>query len=145
MICTIALRSDAPPFTVSTRRVRVPAASVSACRRALAAPGMLVVYGDRHLGRVLGRIEAPAEHRGWLLVLQLGSTADFACLRTVDPATVHECRPNPTRFARWFFQPSLPSPDVVAHLAGQGYLSESWIDRLTWKPGASLAGHRPAD
>src|SRR5580700_848011 len=91
--------------------------------------GCWSLYGDRHLGRVLGRIEAPAEHRGWLLVLQLGSTADFACLRWVDPASVRECRPNPRRFARWFFQPSLPAPDLVAHLAVQGYLSECWIDR----------------
>jgi len=110
----------------------------------MAKPGMLVIYDDRHVGRVLGRIEAPAENRGWLLVLQLGSTADFACLRTVNPATVHECRPNPSRFARWFFQPRLPLPDLVTHLASQGALSEAWIDSPL-RPGATPASHRPAE
>ena len=145
MTYEISLSSGAPSFLVSRRRVRVPAASVAPGRRALAAPGMLVVYGDLHLGRVLGRIEAPAELRGWLLVLQLSSPADFAYLRWIEPASVRECRPNPSRFARWFFQPSLPAPDLVAHLAEQGSLSEPWIDRLTWRPGAAPVRHRPAE
>jgi hypothetical protein len=145
MTYEILLRSGARMFTVSRRGVRVPAASVPTACRALAAPGMLLVYGDRHLGRVLGRIEAPAESRGWLLVLQLGSTADFACLRSVDPATVHECRPNPARFARWFFQPHLPAPDLVAHLATQGALTEAAIDPPTLRPAATPARHRPAE
>jgi len=145
MIYEILLRSGERPFTVSLKRVRVPAASVPPACRALAAPGMLVIYGDRHLGRVLGRIEAPAEIRGRLLVLQLGSTADFACLRSVDPASVRECRPNPSRFARWFFQPHLPAPDLVAHLAAQARLSDAWIDPPVLRPGAAPAKHRPAE
>jgi hypothetical protein len=145
MIYKIQERSGTPPLTVSTQRVRVPAASVPAGCRAYAAPGMLVVYGDCHLGRVLGRIEAPAEDRGALLVLQLGSTADFAYLRRVDPADVLECRPNPRRFARWFFQTRLLAPDVVAQLAARGTLSERFIAELTLPPCAAPAKHSPAE
>ena len=144
MICKIQLRSGEPPFTVSLQPVRVPAASVPPCSRAMAAPGMLLTYGDGHFGRVLGRIEAPAEHRGWLLVLQLSSTADFAYLRWIDPESVRECRPNPSRFARWFFQPHLPTPDLVAHLADQARLSEAWIEPPALPPGAAPARRRPA-
>jgi hypothetical protein len=142
MIYEILLRSGAPPLIVSMKRVRVPAASVPPGRPAMATPGMLVSYDDRHVGRVLGRIEAPTENQGWLFVLQLGSTADFACLRSVDPATVHQCRPNPSRFARWFFQSRLPAPDLVAHLATQGALSEAWIDSPALREGTT-AGAAP--
>jgi hypothetical protein len=144
MTYKIQMHAGAPPFVVSMEPARVPAASVPPCRPATAAPGMLVLYGDGHLGRVLGRIEAPAENRGWLLVLQLGSTADFACLRSVEPARVRACGPNPSRFTRWFFQPHLPAPDLVAHLADQGALSEVWIDLLTPRPAAAPARRRPA-
>jgi hypothetical protein len=56
---------------MSTKRVRVPAANANA-GPALAEPGILVVYGDGNsIGRVLGRIEVPVEHRDQLVVLQL--------------------------------------------------------------------------
>ncbi len=142
MIYSIPERSGTRPFVMSTRRVRVPAASVPSRSRAVAAPGMLVVYGDHHLGRVLGRLESPAASRGWLVVLQLGSTADFACLRWVDPASVVQCRPNPGRFASWFFQASLPTPDALAHLAARGSLSERGMAELPSGP-ATAPGRQP--
>jgi hypothetical protein len=145
MIFKILPPSGEQAFTVSMKKTRVPLASVPPARPALAAPGMLVTYGDGHLGRVLGRIEAPAELRGWLLVLQLSSTADFAYLRWIEPASVRECRRNPSRFARWFFQPHLPTPDLVAHLADQARLSEAWIDPPALPRGAAPAKRRPAN
>jgi hypothetical protein len=97
MTYEILLRSGAPPLIVSMKRVRVPAASVPPGRPAMATPGMLVIYYDRHVGRVLGRIEAPAENRGWLFVLQLGGTADFACLRSVGDRPRMQAEPKPLR------------------------------------------------
>ena len=144
MIYRIPERSGTRPFVMSTRRVRVPAASVPSGSRAVAAPGMLVVYGDHQLGRVLGRLESPAASRGWLVVLQLGSTADFACLRWVDPVSVVQCRPNPGRFAGWFFQASLPAPDLLAHLAAQGSLNERGIAESPSEPGPAPGRQPPA-
>lgn len=145
MIYRTPERSGTRPFVMSTRPVRVPPASVPFGSRAVAAPGMLVVYGDHHLRRVLGRLESPAASRCWLVVLQLGSTADFACLRWVDPTSVLQCRPNPGRFARWFFQASLPAPDVLAHLAAQGSLSEHGIAESPSGPGAAPGREQPAE
>jgi hypothetical protein len=125
----------------SERKVHLPNASAIGYGKNFAERGDIVSFAydddgrERHIGRVLGRVDAPGDGPAvppveeWLAVLTLNDTASSACIRWIHPLLVYECRSASTALAAFFFQPteSLPSLPAIHKLDALGSLSESYI------------------
>lgn len=152
------------PFTVSEKQVHCPNASTLGYGQYIARPGNWITFtphpdlgetpsvdrGVVRIGRVLGRIEAPADAEGWLYVLTLGTDACHLYPLWVKPewvSTVQDQDRLPAALLAWFTQPQLPNPKIVAQLANYGSLSVSYIDKvadrqLAYEHGVSPEGYK---
>lgn len=124
-------------------------------------PGNWIVYREeytdqsfaRRVGRVLGRVEAPAvpdakypceRIDGHISVLALANDLSHAYIRWVDPADVLEVRDTPPAKLLAWITGELPNPEMVHKLSAYGTLSERHIDKVDHHVTAWRAGMSPA-
>ena len=98
--------------------------------------------GQRHCGRVLGRVECASyvigvgtqDCAGWIAVVQLADDMTHAYVRWVDPDWVEVCHEEPpARLMDWITGKEWPKraadiPRILA-MANYGTLSESYISK----------------
>lgn len=140
--------------TLSDRGVRCPNTPRYGCT---VKPGWWVQYRESYVdgtsgtrvGRVLGRVDAPASGDipaivGHVSVLALSDLLTYGYIRWIAPEDILEATAQPpARLLAWITGP-LPTPDLVHRLADYGTVSEEYIDNSdhhirAWKAGVSPA------
>lgn len=104
-------------------------------------------------GRVLGRVDAPAvpserfpceRIEGFVSVLALSDSMQYAYIRWINPADVAEVSIYPpAKLMAWITGP-LPDADIVHKLSHYGTISESYIGQADHHIKAFKAGVSPA-
>lgn len=127
--------------TLTRRQVVCPNATLLGYSKGTARYGDIVAYQfpdgtQTFTGRMLGRIDAPAEYhpttketipacKGWLCILTFNETLTGAYPRWVNPAWVRDVRSMPQHIPALLMAPKLPwSAETLLRLAAYGTLSE---------------------
>ena len=124
------------------RKVLCPNACYLGYSKMHASPGDVVAWrydgeSDRtHFGRVMGRVDCPADGpgcpavKGWLCVLKMNDTCTHCYPVWVDPKHVTEVRNAPKALPTWFFADKLPAIADVLRMSAYGSLSEEYIGKV---------------